>query len=940
MMSSLKTLLIATLAYFIAGRLGLLLAIPPGFSSAVWPASGVALAALLLAPRKACLVGIGLGSFFTNLSVTSADLSNLSLANFSAPLMIGTGAMLQSLAGIGLYKALIKHNKFIDSPQEILRFYLLVTPLSCCVAPIIGVGTLYLHHYIGVENIGFSVFTWWIGDVIGVLFFTQLILASFSKQQKLSVQRRQQVAYPSIALFIIILIAFAMSSRTRHDISETEIKENGEQLYHLVGSQLRASTIAMRSISAFLKISGDVSREKFAQYIDESLSSQNGNIKLFRGIGWTEQVAAEDRLAYVAKIRAQGFPNFYFKEINELGETIPASDRAIYYPVLFIHPLENNDKAMGLDLGYKQNRLQALQRARHSHQPTTTSPVVLTQDDVDRRSLILYWPVFDTDISTKQEHFRGFLSGVLQMDIILANAIKQADRLQMGLVITDITEAAQPEMLFHSSAPALQQFRSVQHTFEYGQRQFQLNIYPTTQFKIASKDWASWSILTIGMLGAALLQAFILTLTATTERIKIEVESKTRDLNQAKEIAESANLAKTQFLANINHEIRTPLNAVTGMISLCLKTALTDQQLNYLIKAQLSLSTLLSLINQTLDYAKIEAGKMEIEQVEFSVCLLLQKVNAIFSTQASEKDIDFLIDAPKFLPTSIIGDPLRVEQILLNLCSNAIKFTKGGRVVVSLRVSTTEHTVSLEFSVQDSGIGMSQEQLDLLFQTFQQADSSMSRRYGGTGLGLAISKQLADLMGGHLSATSKMGEGSCFTFQLTLAMANTTCAECAIDTNPSDLNALSMPSKPTLATADASIESQAASLETILPLKDIRILLVEDVLLNQEIASIMLEDAGAHITTANNGIEALSHLKSHQRFDVILMDIQMPEMDGLEATTRIKSDDTLKHIPIIAMTANAATSDVAECKSVGMEGYIAKPIDEETIIQEILNHVR
>ncbi|NUB25041.1 response regulator [Azospirillum brasilense] len=553
-------------------------------------------------------------------------------------------------------------------------------------------------------------------------------------------------------------------------------------------------------------------------------------------------------------------------------------------------------------------------------------------------------------------------------------------------------------------------------------------------------------------------------------------------LRQAKSVAEAANRAKSEFLANMSHEIRTPMNAILGLVHLLQQTDLSTRQRDYAQKIRVSAQSLLGILNDILDFSKVEAGKLELERVEFRLDDLLQNLAVIVSAAAQDKDIEVLFSVGPEVPLDLVGDPLRLQQVLINLAGNAIKFTEAGEVVVSVRaVEVTEERAVLTFSIRDTGIGIDAEQRERLFQAFSQADSSTTRRYGGTGLGLAICTRLVALMGGAMDVTSEPGRGSDFHFTAVFGNAafgnavfgqtafgnagraeerpsrlravprglsvlvvddNLTAREvlgelvvsfgwraslCASgpeaitelerataagqpydivlmdwkmpgmdgletsrrirddglvkapviivvsafgrermgaiagDPGTSDLSLNGALVKPVTASSllDAVIDAfgrgaEDASAETfrlhpcapvpagllhpphLRPLFGHRLLLVEDNGISQEVAREILERAGARVTLAGNGREAVARVEeANPPFDLVLMDVQMPEMDGFEATRRLRARPAGQGLPIIAMTASALPSDRQRCLDGGMDDHIAKPIDVEQLFSVV-----
>jgi PAS domain S-box-containing protein len=388
-------------------------------------------------------------------------------------------------------------------------------------------------------------------------------------------------------------------------------------------------------------------------------------------------------------------------------------------------------------------------------------------------------------------------------------------------------------------------------------------------------------------------------------RISTELVEAKNKAEVATEVVEAVLKSKQQFLANMSHEIRTPMNAIVGFTKVLLKTVLSIKQKEYLDAIKTSGDALIVLINDILDLAKVDAGKMTFEQTPFKMKPSLTAVLHLFDIRMQEKELAFVDDYDNNIPEILIGDFVRLQQILLNLISNALKFTSKGKITVTTKLlNQNENEVLIQFSVTDTGIGIAEDKLQFIFENFQQASSSTSRIFGGTGLGLAIVKQLVEKQGGTINVKSKINEGSTFSFTLSFPKTN------------------------------ATIELESGTLELDKDIQNIKVLVVEDIKLNQLLMRTILDEFKFKHDIADNGKIALEKMQT-ETYDIILMDLQMPEMDGFEATAQIRNKLKSK-IPIIALTADVTSVDNDKCKAVGMNDYISKPLDERILYTKII----
>jgi signal transduction histidine kinase/DNA-binding response OmpR family regulator len=401
------------------------------------------------------------------------------------------------------------------------------------------------------------------------------------------------------------------------------------------------------------------------------------------------------------------------------------------------------------------------------------------------------------------------------------------------------------------------------------------------------------------------------------ELLEERIRQRTEELENAMKTALAASHAKSEFLANMSHELRTPMNGLLGMLDVVLDSKLSSEQRDHLQTAQRSAYSLLALLNDILDLSKIEAGKMVLEKIPFNIRTVLDDCLKAFQARASQKKITLHLEMDASAPGDVMGDPLRVRQIVTNLLSNAIKFTDQGWVCLRLSAarsgSDQNELRNIHIEVSDTGTGIEADKLQAIFDKFTQADGSITRKYGGTGLGLAITKRLAELHGGHVRVDSQVGKGSTFTVAFPWEVVESSV-------------------KQPLTPAFDAIGTAATN--GLKPTS--RILLVEDNLINQKVVIAILKKKGYSIDVANDGREALSSLDANPRaFDLVLMDIQMPVLDGLETTRLIRRDPRWDSLPIVAMTAHAMNGDKERCLQAGMNGYISKPVQSAHLLTTI-----
>lgn len=722
-----------------------------------------------------------------------------------------------------------------------------------------------------------------------------------------------------LVLFItgfLTYLAWDMTLSLQEEQNQARFEKEANQIVNLISERMQKyEDTLLGGVSAIQIHSEEVRTKLWRDYADTlNINKRYPGIK---GIGIIYKVDRKDRDTFVKKMS---------KDIPEFN-IFPEHSNLELFPIVYIEPLLENLKAQGLDVAHEKNRYEAAKKAADTGTTQLTAPIVLVQDAKKTPGFLLYAPFYknknNRSFEDRQKNFEGFVYAPFIANKLLHGVLEEGQR-YVSVEIQDEQEVlySEKDLPLYDSAPSYK--KNIEKQI-YG-RKWNFIIH-------SHKDFLSFSTFTqanLILLGGALIAIILLmifsfqsklnatavmyakemskdlalkaqALEESNENIKAEYESRKKAETQISEALK----AKSVFLANMSHEIRTPLNGIIGLTQVIDTQKLDKQAAEDIIQIRESSLSLLQIVNDVLDITKLNEGRVEIDNHPFELKALFETVINLFKVSLSQNDLEIKLDIQEGLDTNFFGDPYHLRQILMNLIGNAIKFTHKGQIEISISKvnNLDQESQFLRCDVKDSGIGISEEALSRLFQPFEQADKSTSREFGGTGLGLSISKGLVELMGGEIWCESETGVGSTFSFTFKVKRAK-----------------------------ESDIKSIHESLQQ-LELGELKILLVEDNSINQLVAKRLLDKIGIKkVELATNGQEALEKAQEN-KYDIILMDIQMPIMDGIEATRKIRGFD--KDVNIIGLSANAFLEDKQNAISAGMNDYIEKPIHLGTLLEKI-----
>ncbi len=696
---------------------------------------------------------------------------------------------------------------------------------------------------------------------------------------------------------------------------------------------VNASDAVAHGIQALFHSSQHVDADQFRVFSKEIFSRYS----FIQSATYYPRVYHQERQDFVDEQRGWGYIAYEIFEYEEKQRKKTAAKRNIYFPILYKQPLSPKVASLlGYDVLSRPDFNQSIQKAIETGVPAPSTPFELKPGSTGYEIFIAVYEGKSLPGTTdeRKKMVNGLISFTINPESMFGkDAFSQHISLELDILsskegvgsrLFQYSPNAQPNALEDANKFIIAEL-SLKYPIHISEQQFQLSISK----KLHLHDINIWSVILALVLGIAFwVGLFLIVMGRTNLRVKnkslekayneveirvhertAELSTTNQQLNKAKEEAYASSKAKGEFLANMSHEIRTPMNAIIGLSHLALQDDMSDKQHKYLSKIQSSANSLLGIINDILDFSKIDAGKLQFEITDFYMDDVMENLSNLISHRAEEKGVEFLFDIDTQVPRFLIGDQLRLGQVLINLVNNAVKFTHEGEILISVKIEKIENgNVTLKFSVKDTGIGLTKEETAKLFQAFSQADGSTTRKYGGTGLGLTISKKLVEMMGGRIGVESTQGKGSTFFF-----------------------------------TAVFGRKEDEKKKEILLPpidLTGLKALVVDDSVVSLDILKKALTSFSFEVDTVTSGYEALEKVEKASKdkpYRLVLMDLRMPGMDGIETAKQIKTNHDLTDVPKVFMvTAHGREEVMNNAKGAELDGFLIKPVTRSVLFDTIM----
>lgn len=884
---------IAFVIHYLLVQFGALFTVPFGFVSVIWPAVGVMLGLYLLKGPS-----ILIGCFFSLLVTLSQSPDSNTLSPSVIVLLAVINILLLVVSKQLVHRCLVLPIK-VHLPSEIIKFLVLTGPVATFFTSALFIGVLDSAQSFETELWFYLWAVKWVGDLISIVFITPICLFLANN---IYVKKARRPAVPMLSSLIsltIICFIYVLSS-------DKQFKEEEQEFIYITQAFTEQISVAqttikhhLQALNGLFQASEFVSREEFSHFTEQITDSD----LTLRALAWLPLITHKEREKFEQVLANFNLSHSSIRHLGEQG-LITSPARLNYLPVFYTEPFETNKSAIGLDVMHHPVVGESVAQAIKQNDFIITPLLSLAQQLDKYTGVIVYYPIFKLKNNELKKQLIGVVEVVFELDVLLENIYRKLanDNFSYQLSYGDNNS-------FNHSSYNPDSFFQHQVKLAVFDKEGLLTLSSTEKFELRLIDWPSLMLMLVGCVIGVLFVMFVFLLISFNSSLNKKIAESTQELLSKNEALEKANQAKNLFLANVSHEYRTPLNAIIGFTEVAIRETKENNTLSHLNHIHNSSNLLLNIVNDILDSSKMQAGELTLESRIFNPIDVVDSVIAMLSEQIHDKHLVVKKSYTDDFHCWFEGDDTRFKQILLNLLSNAVKFTEQGEIFISGHCSELDDkNMQLVLAVKDTGIGIAQDAQATLFDPFTQAESSTTRKYGGTGLGLSIIKQLAKLMGGDVSFVSELGKGSTFTVTLSFKKAQ------------------SVPPK-TISTEPNTIAEQIS----VQYRQNTQILVVEDNKINQLLVNKQLGSLGFACDFADDGEQALAYLNSHTP-DLILMDLQMPNMDGFTAASLIKQDEQWQHIPIVILSASVGKEEQEKAAALGIYDFINKPFQLNDLV--------
>jgi signal transduction histidine kinase/ActR/RegA family two-component response regulator len=898
-LKNLAIVFIACITHYLLVQFGSQFLIPFGYASVIWPATGIAFGVYLLKGWP-ILVGVFISLLFS----LKQDPLILSLPT-EATVVLAFMSTIQLFISRQLVLQFSQVPIRTSVPSEIIKFLILTGP----VAMLFGGVTIYLvlSYYLQLpqQTLLYIGVAKWAGDFLSVVLLAPVFLFL---HPNIFVKRARKAAaaiITSLFCFSIICFVYFVSSNDFNRNKKQQFVNGTTPFVEQINATQSTIKLYLKALEAYFQSSEEVTKEEFGAFTS---IIQNTSVKV-RAIGWIPLVRNQERTQFESNMQ-----RLYAEPVRIKQKTLTgfqeAPQQPYYLPIYYTYPLDGNLSVIGLDVSTHPAAGETIKRAIATQDFAVTNIFTLVQQQDKTDGVVVYYPIFKKGRPSNLASLIGFVEVVLELGPLL-DPLYTADR--EGIFTYQISFG--DENVFSHSDYEQEHF--ITHNVKYTlfDKQGVIRFSSSDNFAVNLINWVDFTIVFVGCILGVICVMFVFFIVSFNTSLEKKVKASTHELTEKNNALILANDAKNLFLANVSHEYRTPLNAIIGFTELASKETKDKVALDYLARISDASVILLSTVNDVLDFSKMQAGQLELDCKAFKPAEVTASVIGMLSHLAAEKSIDLNFKHDEKYEEWVEGDELRFKQIVINLLNNALKFTPQGSISLNCECFEQDDGYKvLTITVIDTGIGIKAEDQQRLFNAFAQAQSSTTRNYGGTGLGLAIVKQLCLLMQGQISVKSEVGIGSEFKAVLKLKAHH-------------EIVQSRLPKERENSLATVQINRFA----------DMKVLVVEDNKINQIVVKKHLLHLGIECDFANDGQQALEYLKVQQP-DLILMDLQMPVMDGFTATEHIKNDENLKHISIVILSASVGKEEKQQAMLLGVEDFIHKPYKQSDLERVLIKY--